>query len=55
MLNPNRYAIITGKNNWGIQTDRHLQAILQTRAWNLCLELEPLAFIWNPSLEPWNL
>ena len=25
MLNPNSYAIITAKNQWGIQTDRYLQ------------------------------
>ena len=28
MLNPNSYAIITGKNQWGIQTDRDLQGTL---------------------------
>ena len=32
MLNPNSYAIITGKNQWGIQTDRDLQGTLTCKA-----------------------
>ena len=47
MLNPNSYAIITGKNQWGIQTDRDLQGTL---TWT-CLEPSLETFC----LKPWNL
>ena len=47
MLNPNSYAIITGKNQWSIQTDRDLQGTL---TWT-CLEPSLETFC----LKPWNL
>ena len=60
MLNPNSYAIITGKNHWVIQTDRYLQGILQNVPGMEPFfgTLEPLKFgtlTWNPYFEPRNL
>ena len=55
MLNPNSYAITTGKNQWGIQTGPYLQGLLS------CLEPSLKTFClkpWNlmhPLLETWNL